>query len=100
MLPLPLFPTAGHIVRLIEGQIKKISLPETVAIAMYLGIEYAFVGNGDISQVSIFRKNEDFAKGDSWFNVQWCDSGSRAGTTFRSINLRFEPGRQVCTSYW
>ena len=96
--PPPLFPQGADLVRLIESQIAKISLAETFAVARCLGSEHRLVGNPSISEVTISRKNQEFSKGDSWFTVQWYEVGSR-GSIPRSINLRFEPGRQVCTSY-
>jgi hypothetical protein len=94
----PLFPQGADLVRLIESQIAKISLQETFAVARCLGSEHGLVGNSYISGVLISRKNQEFSRGDSWFNVQWYESGSQ-GLIPRSINLRFEPGRQICTSY-
>ena len=97
-LPPPMFPQGADLVRLIESQIAKISLHETFAVARCLGSEHRLVGNSYISNVVISRKNQEFSRGDSWFNVQWYESDSH-GSIPRSINLRFEPGRQVCTSY-
>jgi hypothetical protein len=102
-LPVPrpppaLFPQAADLVRLIESQIAKISLPETFAVARCLGSEHGLVGNSYISDVTISRKNQEFSRGDSWFNVQWLESGPHRPLR-RSINLRFEPGRQICTSH-
>ena len=97
-VPPPLFPQGADLVRLIESQIAKISLHETFAVARCLGSEHGLVGNSYISDVTITRKNQEFSRGDSWFNVQWLESGSH-GPIPRSVNLRFEPGRQVCTSY-
>jgi hypothetical protein len=94
----PLFPQGAELVRLIESQIAKISLQETFAVARCLASEHGLVGNPYISDVVISRKNQEFSRGDSWFNVQWLESDSH-GFIPRSINLRFEPGRQVCTSY-
>jgi hypothetical protein len=96
--PPALFPLGADLVRLIESQIAKISLPETFAVARCLSSEHGLVGNSYISDVSISRKNQEFSRGDSWFNVQWLESGPH-GRIPRSINLRFEPGRQICTSY-
>jgi hypothetical protein len=96
--PTPLFPLGADLVRLIESQIAKISLTETFAVARCLGNEHGLVGNPYISNVSISRKNQEFSRGDSWFNVSWYEIGEQ-GTIPRSVNLRFEPGRQLCTSY-
>lgn len=95
----PLFPQAADLVRLIEGQIAKISLPETVAVALCLGTEHGLVGNPYITLVTISRKNQEFSRGDSWFSVQWYETDPHHRIFSRSINLRYEPGRQVCTSY-
>ena len=96
----PLFPQAADLVRLIEGQIAKISLPETVAVALCLGTEHGLVGNPYITQVGISRKNQEFSRGDSWFSVQWYEADpSHHHILTRSVNLRYEPGRQICTSY-
>jgi len=97
-VPPPQFPLAADLVRLIESQIAKISLPETFAVARCLGSEHGLVGNSYISDVVISRKNQEFSRGDSWFNVHWYESDPH-GLIPRSINLRFEPGRQICTSY-
>ena len=56
------------------------------------------MGNSYISNVTISRKNQEFSRGDSWFNVQWLEIVDHHPVP-RSVNLRFEPGRQVCTSY-
>lgn len=96
--PTPLFPLGADLVRLIESQISKISLTETFAVARCLGNEHGLVGNPYISNVTISRKNQEFSRGDSWFNVSWYEIGDQ-GTIPRSVNLRFEPGRQLCTSY-
>src|SRR5438876_9044950 len=91
--PTPMFPQGNDLVRLIEGQIAKISLPETFAVARCLSSEHGLVGNPYISDVTISRMNQEFSRGDSWFNVQWYENGPHSVTS-RSINLRFEPGRQ------
>jgi hypothetical protein len=86
---------------LIESQIAKISPSETFAVAQCLASEHCLVGNSYIAEFQISRKNQEFSRGDSWFNVQWCESDpqNHHGPYPRSINLRFEPGRQLCTSY-
>jgi len=94
----PLFPTPADLVRLIEIQIPKISFQEEFAVARCLASDHSLVANKFISDVQISRKNQEFSRGDSWFNVQWWEM-SRQGRYLRSINLRFEPGRQACTSY-
>ena len=96
--PSPVFPQGADLVRLIESQISKISLTETFAVARCLGDEHGLVGNPYISNVTISRKNQEFSRGDSWFSVSWYQIGEQ-GSLPRSVNLRFEPGRQVCTSY-
>ena len=96
--PPVLFPQGADLVRLIETQIAKISFHETFAVARCLASEHGLVGNSYISDVTISRKNQEFSRGDSWFNVQWLESGPQ-GPIPRSINLRFEPGRQICTSH-
>jgi hypothetical protein len=98
--PQPMFQQGADLVRLIESQIVKISLTETFAVARCLGGEHGLVGNPYISGVMISRKNQEFSRGDSWFNVQWFELLENHHTPIpRSVNLRFEPGRQVCTSY-
>ena len=91
------FPQVADLVRLIESQIAKISLAETFAIAQCLSSDYGLVGNSYISDVTISRINQEFSRGHSWFHVQWRESGPH-GPMRRSINLRFEPGRQLCTA--
>jgi hypothetical protein len=99
-LPQPQFQQAADLVRLIEGQIPKISLQETLAVAKCLGSDLGMIGSPYISNVIITRKNTEFSRGDSWFSVQWYEIDShRLDTQPRSVNLRFEPGRQLCTSY-
>lgn len=98
--PLPFLPLGSDLVRLIETQIAKISLQEVFAVARCLSNDHGLVGNPYISGVIISRKNQEFSRGDSWFNVQWLETDPRHhGSMGRSINLRFEPGRQICTSY-
>lgn len=81
-------------------QITKISLAETFAVARCLGSDHGLIGNSNISDFVISRKNQEFSRGDSWFNVQWYKSvDGRHPPVPRSVNLRFEPGRQLCTSY-
>jgi len=99
-IPQPQFQQAADLVRLIEGQIPKISLQETLAVARCLGSDHGMIGSPHISNVTIARKNTEFSRGDSWFSVQWYEIDShRFDTVQRSVNLRFEPGRQLCTSY-
>lgn len=83
--------------RSIEKQIAKISLTETFAVARCLGDEHRLVGNPYISGLQISRLHQEFSRGDSWFNVQWLEGVETQ--VQRSIVLRFEPGRQICTSY-
>lgn len=96
--PRPLFPSPADLVRFIEIQIPKISLQEEFAVARCLASDHSLVSNKFISDVQISRKNQEFSRGDSWFNVQWWEM-SRQGRHLKSISLRFEPGRQACTSY-
>jgi hypothetical protein len=96
--PQPPLSQAADLVRLIEGQIAKISLLETMAVALCLGTDHGLVGNPCITRVTISRKNQEFSRGDSWFRVQWYETDHHP-ILFRSIDLRYEPGRQVCTSY-
>lgn len=63
-----------------------------------LGEELRFVNNSSISNVTISRNNQEFSRGDSWFNVAWYETVDHRMVP-RSVNLRFEPGRGVCTSY-
>jgi hypothetical protein len=96
----PIFPLVSDLVKLIESQIAKISIAETLSVARCLSDEHGLVGNPYITGVNISRKNQEFSRGDSWFNVQWFVSEApRQSMVARSISLRYEPGRQVCTSY-
>ena len=98
--PTPIFPQVADLVRLIESQIPKILLAELLVVSKCLEEQHHLVSNSHISDFLISRKNQEFSRGDSWFHVTWCEaSDSRPGTFSRSINLRFEPGRQICTSY-
>jgi hypothetical protein len=67
-------------------------------VARCLGDEHKFVNNPYISNVAISRNNQEFSRGDSWFNVTWYEIVDHC-TIPRNVNLRFEPGRQICTSY-
>jgi len=99
-LPQPQFQQAADLVRLIESQIPKISLQETLAVARCLGSDHGMIGSPHISNMTIARKNTEFSRGDSWFSVQWYEMDPhRFDPLQRSVNLRFEPGRQLCTSY-
>src|ERR1700738_1251969 len=91
------YPQGADLVRAIEKQIAKISLTETFAVARCLGDEHRLVGNPYVSALQISRLHQEFSRGDSWFNVQWLETVEN--TLQRSIVLRFEPGRQICTSY-
>ena len=57
------------------------------------------MNNPYISNVHISRNNQEFSRGDSWFSVTWFEQAEQHHTIPRSVNLRFEPGRQACASY-
>jgi hypothetical protein len=93
-----LFPLGADLVRLIENQIPKITLLEALSVTRCLGDELKFLNNPYISNVAISRNNQEFSRGDSWFSVTWLEFVEHRLAS-RSVNLRFEPGRGVCTSY-
>jgi hypothetical protein len=93
-----MFPLGADLVRVIESQISKISLMETFAVARCLGADHNLVGNAFVRDLAISRSNQEFSRGDSWFNVRWYEVEGR-GARQKEVNLRYEPGKQICTSY-
>jgi hypothetical protein len=103
----PLFQHVADLVRLVEVKFPKLGLSELLAVAKCLEDKHRLVNNIAISDVEITRKNQEFSRGDSWFHVQWWEHSSNGydrgdpfdRKVFRSVNLRFEPGPQICTSH-